>query len=399
MKSRRGSLIALSLVLLIVGGAAAYWGSRDTRPTWKFAKIEKGSLTAQVSATGTLAPVVSVQVGSQVSGQIKEVLVDFNSEVKTGQLIARLDPENFQHRMHQAKADLEAAQASIAVNQATLNEAQRDFDRKNHLVEKRFLSPAELDKARSTREAAEAQLKSSQAQGRQREAQLAQARVELNRTAIRAPIAGIVIKRSIEPGQTVAASLQSPELFVIAKNLADMQIETAIDEADIGRIRVDQKATFTVDAFPGRVFEGTVRQMRKAAQVISNVVTYTVIISAANPELILMPGMTANVRIVTAKKETVLKVPNAALRFKPPADKKASSPNDPKISKVSKERPSSRIFILDAEGNPKITPLKTGLTDGIMTEILEGDITEGTEILVGTVASTTPKPSPPGPRF
>ncbi|MDP2752503.1 MAG: efflux RND transporter periplasmic adaptor subunit [Rhodocyclaceae bacterium] len=393
---RRGIFITLSIVLLIIGGVLAtlYLLPHNTRPAWKFAKVDRGALTAHISATGTLNPVVSVQVGSQVSGQIKEVLVDFNSEVTAGQLMARLDPENFQHRMHQAKADLEAAQASVAVNQANLNEAHRDFERKNHLVEKRFLSPAERDKAQSTREASEAQLKSSQAQSRQREAQLAQVRVELNRTAIRAPITGIVIKRSIEPGQTVAASLQSPELFVIAKNLADMQVETAIDEADVGRVRLDQKATFTVDAFPGRSFEGTVRQIRKAAQVVSNVVTYTVVISAANPELILMPGMTANVRIVTAQKDQVLKVPNAALRFKLPTDKKAQS--------ELKERGNSRVFILDTEGNPKAVSLKTGLTDGAMTEILDGNITEGTEVLLGTmtpVTSKKPTNAPHGSRF
>jgi len=397
---RRSIFITLSMILLIISGAATYlyFAPRDTRPAWKFAKVERGALTAHVSATGTLNPVVSVQVGSQVSGQIKEVLVDFNSEVKAGQLIARIDPENFQHRMQQTKADLEAAQATVTVSQTNLNEAHRDFERKNHLVEKRFLSPAERDKAQSTREAAEAQLKSSQAQVRQREAQLAQARVELDRTAIRAPVTGVVIKRSIEPGQTVAASLQSPELFVIAKNLADMQVEAAIDEADVGRIHPEQKTTFTVDAFPGRTFEGTVRQMRKAAQVVSNVVTYTAVISAANPELILMPGMTANVRIITAQKEGVLKVSNAALRFKPPA--KGTPDTAPPGGRGGKGgRSGSRVFVLDAEGNPKPIPLKTGLTDGTLTEILEGDITEGTEVLSGTPTLPKPANTPPGPRF
>jgi HlyD family secretion protein len=275
--------------------------------------------------------VVSVQVGSQVSGQIKEILVDFNSPVKSGQLIARLDPETYQHRVSQAEADVDAARAAQGVQQAevsraraNLANAQRDYERKKTLVEKNFISPAERDTAQNTLDAAraslasaEAQVKNGEAIVRQREAQLAAARVDLERTSIKAPVDGIVVKRSIEPGQTVAASLQAPELFVIAKNLSDMQVETSIDEADVGRVRVGQKAGFTVDAFAGRNFEGEVRQVRKAATVVSNVVTYTVVISAANPDLSLLPGMTANVRIITAQKDKALKVPNAALRFRP----------------------------------------------------------------------------------
>jgi HlyD family secretion protein len=328
--------LIISLALLSVAGAGAYaawrtWDRSADAPKYKLAKAESGPLTAAVSATGTLNPVVSVQVGSQVSGQIKEILVDFNSPVKSGQLIARLDPETYQHRVRQAEADVDAARAAQGVQQAevsraraNLSNAQRDYERKKTLVEKNFISPAERDTAQNTLDAAraslasaEAQVKNGEAIVRQREAQLAAARVDLERTSIRAPVDGIVVKRSIEPGQTVAASLQAPELFVIAKNLTDMQVETSIDEADVGRVRLGQKAGFTVDAFAGRHFEGEVRQVRKAATVVSNVVTYTVVISAANPDLSLLPGMTANVRIVTAQKDKVLKVPNAALRFRP----------------------------------------------------------------------------------
>jgi HlyD family secretion protein len=337
------SRLGLGLLALIVLGAGGYaaWrgfsGAADA-PKFKTGKVERGPLTAVVSATGTLNPVVSVQVGSQVSGQIKEILVDFNSPVKLNQLIARIDPETFQYRVRQAEADVEAARAALGVQQAevmrakaNLAEFERDFERKKLLVEKNFISAAEREKAQSVLDAgraalqvAQSQARNSEAQVRQREAQQAQARIDLERTAIKAPVDGIVVKRSIEPGQTVAASLQSPELFVIAKNLTDMQVETSIDEADVGRIRVGQKASFTVDAFAGRSFSGEVRQVRKAATVISNVVTYTVVVSAANPDLTLLPGMTANVRIVTAQKESALKVPNAALRFRPPgaADEK-----------------------------------------------------------------------------
>ena len=340
--SSRLGLAALALVVL--GGGYAVWranGNGGDAPRYKLAKAESGPLVAVVSATGTLNPVVSVQVGSQVSGQIKEILVDFNSPVKENQLIARIDPETFQYRVRQAEADLEATRAAVGVQQAevlrakaNLAEFQRDFERKKLLVEKNFISSAERDKAHSVYEAgraglqvAESQAKNGEAQVRQRQAQLSQARIDLERTAIKAPVDGVVVKRSIEPGQTVAASLQAPELFVIARNLTDMQVETSIDEADVGRIQTGQQASFTVDAFAGRTFSGEVKQVRKAATVVSNVVTYTVVVSASNPDLKLLPGMTANVRIVTARKDKALKLPNAALRFRPPgtADEKKSA--------------------------------------------------------------------------
>jgi HlyD family secretion protein len=333
----------LVLIALAAGGYRLLAANGD-QAKFKLAKVERGPLTAAVAAAGTLNPVSAVQVGSQISGQLKEILVDFNSPVTAGQLIARIDPETYQHRVRQAEADLEATRSSVNVQRAqeyqaqvNLDEAQRDYERKTMLVEKNFISPADRDKARTTRDAARAQLQLTQAQVknsealvRQREAQLAQSRVDLGRTEIRSPVNGIVVKRSVEPGQTVAASLQAPELFVIARNLTDMQVETSIDEADVGRVRVGQKASFTVDAFPGRHFEGEVRQVRKAAQVVSNVVTYTVIVSATNPDLSLLPGMTANVRITTAHKESVLKVSNAALRFKPASagpDKAPAAPS------------------------------------------------------------------------
>ncbi|MBK9020442.1 MAG: efflux RND transporter periplasmic adaptor subunit [Sulfuritalea sp.] len=342
------NLLLAAIVAALGLGAFFFWQSSDRSANatkYKLAKVESGPLTAAVSATGTLNPVVSVQVGSQVSGQIKEILVDFNSPVKSGQLIARLDPETYQHRVRQAEADVDAARAAQGVQQAevararaNLSNAQRDYERKKTLVEKNFISPAErdtaqnnLDAARASLASAEAQVRNGEAIVRQREAQLAAARVDLTRTSITAPVDGVVVKRSIEPGQTVAASLQAPELFVIAKNLTDMQVETSIDEADVGRVRLGQKATFTVDAFAGRHFEGEVRQVRKAATVVSNVVTYTVVISAANPDLTLLPGMTANVRIITAQKDKVLKAPNAALRFRPAGatDEKKTSPAAP----------------------------------------------------------------------
>jgi len=344
MTTRRWAGVAVLAALLAAG---LWWAFvRDSEPALSFrtAKIERGPLQAAVSATGSVTPVQQVQVSSQVSGQIRELFVDFNSQVREGQLIAQLDPQTYEHRVRQASADVEATRASVLTAQANVQsalaqvaraqgdaaEAQRDEQRKRGLLEQDFISSAELDAARSKAASLAAALKVAQAQAqvaraqeqnaqaivRQREAQLQQSRVDLQRTQIRSPVDGIVIKRSVEVGQTVAASLQAPELFVIARNLSDMQVEAAIDEADISRVRDGQKAGFTIDAFPGRSFEGTVRQVRKAAVSAQNVVSYTVVVGFANPGSLMLPGMTANVRIVTDTRDDVLKLPNAALRVR-----------------------------------------------------------------------------------
>ncbi len=416
MTPRRFILVALLALAAAGYGGFRYLFASANAPAYKFASVEKGPLTAAVAATGTLNPVVSVQVSSQISGQIREIFVDFNSPVKAGDLLARIAPETYEHRVRQAEADLEAARATVAVQQAelfrarvNLLDAERDVKRKETLVAKNYLSTAELDKAQTQLEAARAQLKVVEAQAansaalvRQREAALGQARVDLARTEIRAPIDGIVIKRSVEPGQTVAASLQAPEMFVIAKNLTDMQVEAAIDEADIGRIRPGQEASFTVDAFPGRRFKGEVKQVRKAAQVVSNVVSYTVVISAANPDLILLPGMTANVRIVTAHKEDVLKVANAALRFRPPeaGEKSALAGRQPGqgMGRGRSNEGSGKLWVLGEDGKPKAIEVKTGITDGNQTEILSGEITAGQQIIVGMNAPAE-KSKPVQPRL
>jgi len=326
---RRTGLITAVLLAAAAAAAAYYWSTRDDKqaPTYRFAKVERGPLTATVAASGTLNPVTSVQVGTQVSGQVKELFVDFNSPVKAGQLIARIDPETLQYRVRQSEADVEAARSALGRAQVSLLNAQRDLDRTRELVSKNFVSPAELDTKQAAFDLARADVKNSSAVVAQREASLASARVDLARTEIRAPVDGVVIKRSVDVGQTVAASLQAPELFIIARDLRDMQVETSIDEADVGRMRVGQRATFTVDAFPGRTFNGEVRQVRKSAQTVQNVVTYTVLVSAANPDGQLMPSMTANVRIVTDTRESVLKISNAALRFRPPGESAAPGEN------------------------------------------------------------------------
>jgi HlyD family secretion protein len=339
---------ALAGVALAAAVGAYVWLTADSSgsaPQYRTAKVERGSITAVVVASGTLNAVTTVQVGSQISGQVKEIYVDFNSPVKQNQIIARIDPATYELRVNQARADLDAAQSSVAVarsglaaqqaevgrTKVTLADAERDYERKKSLVEKSFISGAELDKALTlvqvTREqlkaveaqirVSEAQVKSALAAVKQRESLLRQAQVDLERTIIRAPVDGTVILRNVDAGQTVAASLQAPVLFTIARDLRDMQVEAAIDEADVGRLRPGQQATFTVDAFPRRNFSGEIVQIRKSPVTVQNVVSYTVVISARNADLALLPGMTANVRIVVDQRDDVLKVPNAALRFRP----------------------------------------------------------------------------------
>ena len=343
-------------VLALAAGGAWWWTHRaDAQgPEYRTAKIERGSLQATVAASGAVNPVALVTVGTQVSGQIRDLLVDFNSEVKAGQLLAQIDPETFEYRVRSAQADLDAGRAAVMTAQANqlaavtqvsraqvdLTEAQRDLDRKQSLVEKGFIAQSEADKARAlvntNQEAlkamqaqvgvAQANVKLAQATVAQRDSALAQARIDLQRTRITSPVSGIVVKRTIERGQTVAASLQAPELFIIAQNLRDMQVEAAIDESDVGRLRTGQKASFTVDAFPGQTFEGDIKQVRKAATNVANVVTYVAVVAFSNADGKLLPGMTANVRVVTDVRESVLKVPNAAVRMRIAGVEPAAAP-------------------------------------------------------------------------
>jgi HlyD family secretion protein len=345
-RMKKTYLVAGAVVAAVVVAGGGWWLQRGGSDAvqYRTGKIERGPLQAAVSASGAVSPVTQVTVGTQVSGQIKEILVDFNSEVKAGQLIAVIDPETFEYRVRSAQADVDAARAVVLTAQANvvaakaqvsraqtdLAEARRTHERNLMLVSKEFIARSEADKsnalvntsleavkaAEAQLGVSEAQVKSAQANVAQREATLAQARVDLARTRITSPVNGIVIKRAIEKGQTVAASLQSPELFIIAQNLREMQVEASIDEADVGRIRTGQKASFTVDAFPGRTFEGQISQVRKAALNVSNVVTYVAVVTFANNDGRLLPGMTANVRVTTDVRDSVLKVPNAALRVR-----------------------------------------------------------------------------------
>ncbi|MCZ8252170.1 MAG: efflux RND transporter periplasmic adaptor subunit [Hylemonella sp.] len=360
---KKSYLIAAGAGAVLLAVALGWWWSQRGGATdvqYRTGKVERGPLQSAVSASGAVSPVTQVTVGTQVSGQIKDLYVDFNSEVKAGQLIAVIDPETFEYRVRSAQADVDAARAvvqtalanvvaakaQVSRAQTDLAEARRTHERNLMLVDKGFIAQSTADQSSAlvntsaeSVKAAEAQLgvtqaqvQSAQASVAQREAALAQARVDLARTRITSPVSGIVIKRTIEKGQTVAASLQAPELFIIARNLRDMQVEASIDEADVGRIRSGQKASFTVDAFPGRTFEGQISQVRKAALNVSNVVTYVAVVTFSNTDGRLLPGMTANVRVITDQRDNVLKVPNAALRVRiagvEPAAAAAPAPQD-----------------------------------------------------------------------
>jgi HlyD family secretion protein len=372
---KRLAWLALVVVVVATGvWAYLYVQSRGSAPQFRTARVERGPLVAAVSATGNLNAVITVQVGSQVSGQIKELLADFNTVVRSGQVIARIDPESFQAKVNQARAEVEASRAAVLNQQAQVEraradvenaraalaesraqtaraqvavaDARRDLDRKTELFKRELIARSDQDSsqalwdsavaaadaarakeqagqagvtsAEAQRRVAEAQLAAARATVQQKQAALDQARVDFEHTTIKAPVDGVVVSRAVDVGQTVAASLQAPTLFTIAQDLTKMQVETSVDEADIGKVQLDGKASFTVDAFAGETFAGRVSQIRKAALVVQNVVTYTVVVAVDNPGQRLLPGMTANVRLVVSEKPGVLKVPNAALRFRPP---------------------------------------------------------------------------------
>jgi HlyD family secretion protein len=449
-------LIATGAVLAVALAGGGWWWMQQAnagKVEYRTAPIARGSLQATVAASGAVSPVSQVSVGTQVSGQIRDLLVDFNTEVKAGQLLAQIDPETFEYRVRSAQADVDASRAAVLTAQANalaaqtqvsraqvdLDEARRDYERKQSLVERQFITQSEADKARAlvntSTEAlkavqaqvgvAQAQVKTAQANVAQRDAALAQARIDLARTRITSPVNGIVIKRAIERGQTVASSLQAPELFVIAQNLSDMQVEAAIDESDVGRLKTGQKASFTVDAFPGQTFEGEIRQVRKAATNVANVVTYVAIVGFSNVGGKLLPGMTANVRVVTDQRESVLKVPNAALRMRiagvepTPRQGAASAPvaaasappvdGGHRLQAESAGRASTRgrVHVLDEQGQPKALNVRLGVSDGSSTELLlgpnaanaaNGELKEGTEVIIGIKAQAATSAKGPGPR-
>ncbi len=342
---------------------------------YKTAMVDRGPITSLVTATGSINPVMSVQVGSQVSGKIKALFADFNSAVTQGQVIAQIDPAVFQARVSQAKASLRNANGVLMKAKAALDQRRLELSRMETLRPQGFVPQSDLDLARTNHRDAQAQLEVAQAQVDQATATLSNAELDLGYTTIYSPVNGIVVSRNVDVGQTVAATLQAPTLFVIAKDLVRMQVNANVSESDIGGVAEGKSADFTVDAYPGRLFHGVVTQVRNAPISIQNVVTYDVIIEVENRELRLKPGMTANVSIVTASKEEALRVPNAALRFKP-----AGAAADKKKPTVWIQQKGGALVAL------LVTP---GVADSLYTEALDSGLREGDEVIVGLEAPDT----------
>ncbi|MDR2215492.1 MAG: efflux RND transporter periplasmic adaptor subunit [Nevskiaceae bacterium] len=321
----------MGAVALVFVALRVIRGSDASKVTYELAAVDRGTVERSINSSGAVAALVTVEIGSQISGQIAELNADFNTQVKKGDLLAIIDPQTYRSRVLSAEADLAVANATLGTQKAnlekartTLAQAKRDYERQQQLAQQQLIAVAEVETGRKTVELAEgdvaiaeAQVRNSTAAIQTRQASLDQARIDLSRTEIRSPIDGIVIQRAVDLGQTVAASLQAPVLFKIAQDMSQIQIEAHVDEADIGSIQPENEATFTVDAFPNQTFRGNVFQVRLAATNTQNVVTYSVMVHAPNPRQMLLPGMTANVRIITDRRDDVLRVPNDASRFQP----------------------------------------------------------------------------------
>jgi HlyD family secretion protein len=444
--SRKGLLITVAVIgILGVAGVLAWrFANRAETISFQLVQLHRGTIESTVSATGTCNAVVSVQVGSQVSGNIKALYADFNTRVKEGQLVALIDPEIFQSKVTQAQAawrhsqaavenaradarkseaDLSSARAAeanqvaaIAKAKVAIADAGAKLARRKEMFADKIVSKEDLDTAQAAYDEAVAEQQAAEAQHNAAEhniqsaeaaveaantqvtmfqdevelsqASLNQSRIDLAHTRITAPVDGTVVARRMDVGQTVAASFQAPTIFEIAQDLTKMQVDTNVAESDVGRLTVGQQASFTVDAYPGLVFKGQVTQIRKAPINLQNVITYDAVIEVANPELKLFPGMTANVTILTQRSENVLRLPNAALRFRPPESLIEGS------SSVSKPSAGNWGVVYISAANSKVRPIpvKLGITDGNVTEMQEGGLQEGQQVIVG-ISTTTAAPA------
>lgn len=384
---KKAAIIA-AVVIVAVAGIYFAFGKREPERTYKTAKVERGDVVATVSATGNLSAVTTVQVGTQVSGTIYRLLVDYNTPVKKGQVIAEIDPALFRADVEQARGNLLSAQANLLKARATAAEATRTMERNRQLVKEGVVSQSDFDTAETGAQEAAAAVKAAEASVVQTRGALSRAETNLKNATIRSPVDGVVISRAVDVGQTVAASFQTPTLFTIAQDLTRMQIETSVDEADISRVRVGQQVTFTVDAYPDEKFNARVAQIRNAPVITQNVVTYVVVITVDNPDLKLKPGMTANVAVEVGKKEKVLKVPMAALRFKPRADGDEGERRAPSGPAKAKREAGQQIFILSPEKKPVPVKVQAGLGNDSHVEIVSGALKEGDEVIV---QETTPR--------
>ena len=396
------SLIAIVTIALIAVAATLFYRVAQARetPAFRFVTVEKGDMQSTVSATGTLNAVTAVSVGTQVSGQVSELLVDFNDHVKKGQLLARIDPTLAQ----QAVVD---AQANVERNQAQLVQAQRDYARNRSLTSDGLVAKSEFDVSQASLAVAAANVKSARVA-------LDRARQNLSYTNITAPIDGVVVERNVALGQTVAASLSAPQLFLIANDLSHMQILAQVDESDIASIKEGQPVSFTVQALPGQTFKGEVKQVRLQSTTVENVVNYTVVAQVENPGNKLLPGMTARVDFLVKSASDVLKVSNAALRFNPSADlqaqiaaKTATTTTATSTATATSARRGNgtgrvrsggassfgTLYYLDANGKPAVARVRTGINDGTSTQIMSKSVKEGMKVIAGTIDSTTAEAS------
>jgi len=384
----------LPWIVLVVAGLIVAFAMRQCRnagaENYQIAIVTRGPITQAVTATGTLNPVVNVQVGSQVSGNIAKLFADFNSQVKAGQVVAQIDPALFQATVTQAEGDLASTQAALELAKVNAKRTQELFARKTS-------SQADLDQAMANLHQAEANVKIKQGA-------LDKAKADLEHCTITSPIDGVVISRNVDVGQTVAASLQAPVIFQIGNDLTKMQIDANVAEADVGVLEVGQDVDFTVDAFPMRTFHGKVVQVRNAPITVQNVVTYDTVIGVSNPDLKLKPGMTANVSIVVAHKDDVLQLKNAALRYRPaeatPGEIRSRSPAPGGFrgSAGRERRTSERAVYVLSSGEPKPVQIKTGISDGVLTEVIEG-LNEGDRVVTAELASKSAAASPPANPF
>jgi HlyD family secretion protein len=400
--TRKRWIIAGALLAVVLSAAGyAYWSGGQRPPVkYKTAKIERGSILQVVTATGTVNPVQTVQVGSQVSGIVTHLYADFNSEVKEGQLVARIDPSLFKNKVVEMEANVQNMKGNLARARADLAQRKLDLDRAKALYEQSLIAKADLDNAGTAYQTALAGIQIGEAQVKQAETTLTKARLDLKYTEIYSPVNGTVISRNVDAGQTVAASFQTPVLFLVARDLTKMQVDTNVSESDIGGIAEGKEARFVVDAYPKEPFRAKVVQVRNAPITVQNVVTYNVVIGVDNSDLRLKPGMTANVSIVVERRDDVLRVPNAALRFKPTLARpeRVAAPAVPAAERLQAGKPALSVGGNPSGREPRIKPtvwvphedseptpveIKTGVTDGNFTELADGPLKEGQEVIVG----------------
>ena len=388
--------VAIALAAIMIAGALVVsWMRRaETAPPYVTQPVDRGPITARVTATGTVNPVKTVQVGTYVSGPIQAITVDFNSPVTSGQLLAKIDPRPFQMKLDAATASLANARARLAKDRAVLALKSVTLRRTRDLRRGGIVSENDLDVAVSQAEQARAQVALDEADIGNQAAALREAEVNLGYTEITSPVDGVVVARNVDVGQTVAATFQTPTLFLVAEDLTKMQVSASVSESDIGPIAVGQEVAFSVDAYPASSFVGRVEQVRNAPVTVQNVVTYDVIVSVDNADLRLKPGMTANVTIATATRPDALRVSTSALRFRPPAPEGAGDAHAADAADTS----TPRVWVLDADDHPRPVSIRTGIADDRYTEVTDG-LREGERVIVALRRETAAAPQGRPPSF